>query len=111
MNYGSQLYDVAKLAHSILGLYDHIVAGQYVLSVDSNHFSFRIFGADDVEEIQGAFRRHSFLPGISVHSIEKTLPLLFIAMLPLHGDSVGRQTALLANALRLYADTFVKRLS
>jgi hypothetical protein len=111
MNYGSQLYDVAKLAHSILGLYDHIVAGQYVLSVDNNHFSFRIFGAEDVEEIQGAFRRHSFLPGISVHSIEKTLPLLFIAMLPLHGDSAGRQTALLANALRLYADTFVKGLS
>lgn len=111
MVYGSQLYDVAKLAHSILGLYDHIVAGQYALSVDGQRFSFRIFGAEDVEEIQGAFRRHSFAPGLSARSIEKTLPLLFIAMLPLHADSASRQTALLANAIRLYADTFEDRLN
>lgn len=111
MLYGSQLYDVAKLAHSILGLYDHIVAGQYELSVEGQHFSFRIFGADDVEEIQGAFRRHRFLPSVSAVAIEKTLPLLFIAMLPLHADSDSRQTALLANAIRLYADTLDDSLS
>jgi hypothetical protein len=111
MVYGSQLYDLAKLAHSILGLYDHIMAGQYELSVDSQSFSFRIFGADDVEEIQRVFRRHSFVPGLNVGAIEKTLPLLFISMLPLHSDSVGRQTALLANAMRLYANTFDNRLS
>lgn len=111
MVFGSQVYDVAKLAHSILGLYDHIVAGQYALSVERQHFSFRIFGADDVEEIQGAFRRHSFMPGICMGAIEKTLPLLFIAMLPLHADSARRQTALLANAIRLYAETFHDRLN
>ncbi|ESS15107.1 hypothetical protein MOLA814_00682 [Betaproteobacteria bacterium MOLA814] len=111
MVYGSQLYDVAKLAHSILGLYDHIVAGQYALSVDGQHFTFRIFGAEDVEEIQSAFRRHSFVPGLCARSIEKTLPLLFIAMLPLHADSVSRQTALLANAMRLYAGSFEDRLN
>jgi hypothetical protein len=108
---GSQLYEVAKLAHSIIGLYDHIVAGQYTLKVDKCHFSFQIFGAEDVEEIQGAFRRHSFIPGISLRSIEKTLPLLFIAMLPLHSDSSERQKALLANALRLYADAFIREIN
>lgn len=106
MLYGSQLYDLAKLAHSIIGLYDHIVAGQYALSVKGQHFSFRIFGSKDVEEIQGAFRKHIFVPGVSMGAIEKTLPLLFIAMLPLHADSASRQTALLANAMRLYAGTF-----
>jgi len=111
MLYGSQLYDVAKLTHSILGLYDHIVAGQYALSVDGQRFSFRIFGADDVEEIQEAFRRYSFVPGVSVGAVEKTLPLLFIAMLPLHADSTIRQTALLANVMRLYANTFEDRLN
>ena len=111
MVYGSQLYDVAKLAHSILGLYDHIVAEQYALSVDGQNFSFRIIGADDVEEIQLAFRRHTFVPGVSAAAIEKTLPLLFIAMLPLHADSAYRQTALLANAMRLYAKTFEDRLN
>ena len=111
MEFGSQLYDIAKLAHSILGLYDHIVAGQYALSVEGQHLSFRIFGAEDVEEIQSAFRRHIFLPGICATAIEKSLPLLFIAMLPLHADSGSRQSALLANALRIYADTFLDRLN
>lgn len=106
MVYGSQLYDAAKLAHSILGLYDHILAGQYALSVDGQNFAFRIFGAEDVEEIQDAFRRHSFVPGVCAVAVEKTLPLLFIAMLPLHADSASRQTALLANAMRLYVETF-----
>ncbi len=76
-----------------------------------NIFSFQIFGADDVGEIQAAFKRHVFLPGVSVEEIEKTLPLLFIAMLPLHSDSVDRQMALLANAIRLYTDVFIERLS
>ncbi len=111
MHCGSQLYEVAKLAHSIIGLYDHIVAGQYTLSIDNYNFSFQIFAAEDVEEIQGAFRRHSFLPGISMRSIEKTLPLLFIAMLSLHSDSAERQKALLANALRLYADAFIREIN
>ena len=111
MLYGSQLYDLAKLAHSILGLYDHIVAGQYALSVDGQHFSFQIFGADDVEEIQSVFRQRSFVPGVCAVEIERALPLLFIAMLPLHVDSASRQTALLANALRLYANTFEGRLN
>lgn len=106
MIYGSQLYDIAKLAHSILGLYDHIVAGQYELSVDGEFFYLRIFYSDDVEETQRAFRQHCFVPGLSAEMIEKTLPLLFIAMLPLHADSVSRQTALLANAMRLYAEAF-----
>lgn len=102
MIYGSQLYDVAKLAHSVIGLYDHIIAGQYELSVNDLSFSFRIFGAEDVLDIQNAFRKQIFLPGLNMKAIEKSLPLLFIAMLPLHYDSKSRQMALLANALRLY---------
>ena len=109
MIFGSQLYDVAKLAHSVIGLYDHIIAGQYSLSVDRQKFNFRIFSAEDVEEIQGAFRKHSFIPGVSASSIEKTLPLLFIAMLPLHSDSPIRQKALLANVMRLYVNAFTVR--
>jgi len=51
------------------------------------------------------------VPGVSVGAVEKTLPLLFIAMLPLHADSTIRQTALLANVMRLYANTFEDRLN
>ncbi len=107
MIHGSQLYDAAKLAHSILGLYDHIVAGQYELAVDGQDYRFKVFSAGDVEEVQRAFRKHQFVPGVSAESIAKTLPLLFIAMLPLHADSARRQFALLANAMRLYAESYL----
>lgn len=110
MMYGSQLYDVAKLAHSILGLYDHIVAGQYSLSIDGQQFWFKVFSTNEVEEIQCVFRRQNFLPGVSMSAIERTLPVLFIAMLPLHADSVNRQTALLANAMRLYSEDYNNKL-
>lgn len=111
MIYGSQLYDVAKLAHSILGLYDHIIAGQFALSVHDQHFSFQIFSAENIHEIQHAYRQHSFMPKLNAAAIEKTLPLLFIAMLPLHVDSTSRQTALLANAMRLYANNFQDKMN
>ncbi|NLR75014.1 hypothetical protein [Leeia aquatica] len=106
MIFGSQLYDVAKLAHSVIGLYDHIIAGQYHLSVANNNFTFSLYGEGDVEEIQAAFRRREFGASACMSDVEKILPLLFIAMLPLHKDSPRRQMALLANALRLYVAAY-----
>jgi hypothetical protein len=111
MLFGSQIYDIAKLAHSILGLYDHIIAGQFEMSVEGGVFSFRIFVADDIEEIQNAFRNHSIMFGMQPDLIEKILPLLFISMLPLHADSKWRQLALLANAIRIHAETHGKGLN
>ena len=35
--FGDLRYDIGKLAHSVLGLYDHIVAGHFVLEDDDRH--------------------------------------------------------------------------
>jgi hypothetical protein len=108
MIFGSQIYDIAKLAHSIIGLYDHIIAGQFELSIVDNKFSFRVFFEADIEEIQNEFKQHPIMSDLQDGLIEKILPLIFISMLPLHVDSTTRQYALLANALRLYANSFAK---
>jgi len=107
MQYGSQLYDLAKLAHSVIGLYDYIIAESYTLEVVENKFYFNICGIEQVEEIQCLFRKLNLIPQIPMASIEKILPLLFISMLPLHSDSYIRQQALLANALRLYVISYL----
>ena len=103
MLFGSQVYDYAKLLHSVVGLYDHIMAEKYILSATMNDYRLEILFAEDLPDIQNRFRSYELIPGISAFQVEVLLPLLFFAMLPLHSDSKNRQNALLANALRLYA--------
>lgn len=102
--FGDQRYDIAKLHHSVIGLYDFILAGRYdlVWSADRD-IQFRPPSDTRITRVQAIFlesmfHRHTTQTaaslGISI--------LLFLAMLPLHSDNAVRQRALLANALRLY---------
>ena len=105
--YGDLRYDLAKLTHSVIGLYDHILAGAYTLK--SEHevglwtFELEIHIDERVRGIQNAFIGREFLPGLKPLDVMPLTILLFISMLPLHSDEPRRQLALLANALRLYA--------
>ena len=38
--YGDQKYDLAKLAHSVIGLYDFIIAGRYSIEVDADGYEY-----------------------------------------------------------------------
>ena len=104
--YGDFRYDVAKLAHSIVGMYDFIIGGRC---------NYNALGDYDVElsfeenkvvtQSQKFFLQQQFasytLKELSVYPI---LIHLFLSMLPLHSDHPERQQAFLANALRLYVD-------
>ncbi|MGM8898068.1 MULTISPECIES: hypothetical protein [unclassified Psychrobacter] len=100
--YGDQRYDIAKLTHSVIGLYDHIIANRYKLEVIEDYqynLSFEL--SSEIEEFQHFFLTKSF-NGIEVKSIMPLTVLLFLSMLPLHSDREDRQQALLINAIRLY---------
>ena len=105
--YGDLKYDLAKLTHSVIGLYDHIIAGAY--SLDRNYgldicsFELKIYIDERTEAVQKSFMNCEFLPGLKPIDVIPLTILLFISMLPLHADEPHRQDALLANALRLYA--------
>tara|TARA_B110000211_G_C14092983_1_gene560430 strand:+ start:1848 stop:3434 length:1587 start_codon:yes stop_codon:yes gene_type:complete len=101
--YGDYRYDIAKLSHSILGLYDWIIAGYYQVDISDYIIRFHI------EEPKGYERTSE----IFIAEIAKRFDLnkenlyamqiqLFISMLPLHADDVLRQKALFSNAFRLY---------
>ena len=104
--YGDLRYDVAKLAHSVLGLYDFIIGGRFVYGEVGYHDITFSFGTEErVIRIQQLFRTKQFagytLKELSIYPI---MIHLFLSMLPLHSDNSSRQKAMLANALRLYVE-------
>lgn len=102
--YGDMRYDVAKLAHSVLGMYDFIVGGNFILRENGDYDVTLEFVEDHVLcEVQSYFKDMHFA-GFSLQEL-KIYPILvhlFLSMLPLHHDQPLRQRAMLANALRLY---------
>ncbi|MDR1339829.1 MAG: hypothetical protein LBK58_07250 [Prevotellaceae bacterium] len=104
--YGDIRYDVAKLAHSVLGLYDFILGGHFHYSeTDEYNVELQFFIGETTVQIQEYFKNMKFA-GYSLEElcVYPILIHLFFSMLPLHDDSPLRQKALLANALRLYVE-------
>lgn len=104
--YGDFRYDVGKLAHSILGLYDFIIGGMFEYSEHTPYdVNLQFEVSEDLRQIQDYFRKQTF-GGYSITELS-TYPVLihlFLSMLPLHSDYPTRQKAMLANALRLYVE-------
>jgi hypothetical protein len=103
--FGDKRYDLAKLYHSIIGLYDFIIAGRfnYSQSSDGSQFIFEPLCSPQQAQIEQLFLdmviaesgiSHSEILAINVH--------LFLSMLPLHYDRPDRQSAMIANAYRLF---------
>jgi len=105
--HGDPRYDVAKLHHSVIGLYDFLLAGRYWLdSPDPRHFSLAFPVEATHRDVQGLFAERMFSTAIrgSDPAIQAASVLLFLAMLPLHDEDPARQRAFVANALRLFVE-------
>jgi hypothetical protein len=105
-SFGDLAYDLAKLTHSILGLYDFIIAGAFDLNfnLDSEkaQFNILIFCDDRIKSIQKRFKDSVLVDKLRPLDVMPLTILLFLSMLPLHADNPKRQLAFLANALYLY---------
>lgn len=103
--YGDIRYDVAKLYHSAVGLYDHIIAGNFAFERNGDlEFSLELPSTPSVRLVRDVFLEQRFA-GMTT-SQASALPisiLLFLSMPPLHSDDPKRQMALLANGLRLFS--------
>lgn len=101
--YGDTRYDIAKLSHSILGLYDWIIAGYYEVEINQQEIQFLLDVPNSIKGIQQLFLsliKDKFQ--LSSKALYAMQIQLFLSMLPLHSDDVKRQQALMANAFRLY---------
>jgi hypothetical protein len=108
--HGDLRYDVAKLAHSIVGRYDQIIAGRYRMSEgDGRRYDISFEAAPHHEWLEDAFKKLE-VGGLQAGGTEvRAVTIgLFLSMLPLHSDRPDRQQAFIANALRLYADLEIR---
>jgi hypothetical protein len=102
--YGDPCYDLAKLAHSIVGRYDHIIAGRYTMSAnDGYRLSISFERAPQQEWLEKLFAELvATRTGLARQEVHAVMIGLFLSMLPLHADRPDRQRAFIANALRLF---------
>jgi hypothetical protein len=102
--FGDLRYDLGKLAHSVLGLYDFIVAGFYLLRRDDQALYFRVL-SERCLPVQRLFAGTAFAGRTPAQwQAYPVMVLLFLSMLPLHADDPRRQLALMANGIRLYLE-------
>lgn len=92
-NYGDIKYDIAKLRHSVSGNYDFITNKLYSISVLSNKIHLNVFQEKIHNEI-GNYFDDLITRCWDLNQIKLIEGLLFISMLPLHGDDIKRQHAL-----------------
>jgi hypothetical protein len=102
--HGDRRYEIGKLAHSVLGLYDHIMAGYFELAVDGQALRLRLL-AEHSAPLQRLFLATPFAGRLPVAwDCRPLMVVLFLSMLPLHADNALRQQALMANGIRLYLE-------
>jgi hypothetical protein len=102
--YGDLRYDMAKLAHSVFGRYDQIIAGRYDIPPgDGVRFAISFEQAPHHAWLEEMLRGMAVdgvpMASRQIHAISISL---FLSMLPLHAERPDRQRAFIANALRLY---------
>jgi len=93
-------YDIAKLSHSICGLYDYITSGQYRIELNRSmqfelHINFD--NAEYKKLLYSNLERNGFHCGL-VRLYEASL---FLSMLPLHIDNPNKVFAFLLIALQI----------
>lgn len=102
--YGIPEYDLAKLAHSVLGGYDLIIANymQGSLLSKSIEIDLSFIESERWQKVARSFtysnlyqsQKHEFLFAMVIH--------LFLSMLPLHSDRPDRQVSIFGAAILFY---------
>lgn len=90
-------YDVAKLSHSICGLYDFFNSGLHQIVLDSG-LQFRLEIDFDNSRYKEIFRRYAEESGYAYPLVRLYEASLFLSMLPLHMDNPQKVFGFVLNA-------------
>ena len=100
--YGDPRYELAKLFHSVDGKYDFIINDQFRLNYDSDKaiIKYKINdGLIKYDLYQAFIAVFSDVIGKDIKKIHFIEALLFLSMIPLHGESESQQMVMLATGL------------
>lgn len=97
--YGDKYYELAKLSHSVDGMYDFIVEDMFELEEKELDFNYTIKCENKYFLIKDVFYKNfNNEERIKIKFIQA---LLFLSMLPLHKDKPKRQKIMLGVGMRL----------
>lgn len=100
--YGDPRYDIAKLRHSVCGLYDFILADMFTYTqIAPNVFNFQIFSNEETPIISSHFDNMIQEAGYDIKQIRFIEGLMFVSMIPLHADKPQRQIVMYLQGLKL----------
>lgn len=102
--FGDIRYDVAKLQHSVDGLYEAFITDKFKVEQRGNFYYFDIkAGSVGNEEINLAYEsfHNTFFPTFNMKEIKIIQGCIFIGMCARHYDSMERQRAMYLTGIRL----------
>ena len=101
--YGDPLYDLAKLAHSIEGDYDLILAGRFTLARSDVEVHLSVHASAEQERIKSLFARwQDRTESDRLSRVRLVESLLFLSLVPLHADNPAAQEAFLVRGLERF---------
>ena len=103
--YGDSRYDVAKLRHSVGGLYDFVVFDMYRLVERDGEFTAEVFAPESTQIVADYLDRMAVAAGYDLDEIAFAEGLLFLSMLPLHAGADDRQKMMYLTALTRFEQT------
>ena len=89
--YGDPRYDIAKLRHSVSGLYDFIVSDMFQIEESSEEFAAQVYANGTPKKVGQEFDRMLDANGFDSNEIKFIEGLLFVSMVPLHNGHRDRQ--------------------
>lgn len=104
--YGDPRYDLAKLRHSLAGLYDYIVSDLFKVELKGNYINYQIFAPEEKQQIAEMLDSAIVEAGYDLREIQFIEGLLFLSMLPLHKDKPQRQQLMFVRGIQLMNQLF-----
>jgi hypothetical protein len=98
--YGPRIYDVAKLAHSVLGKYDFLISGQFRLTGSFPAYNLSIAEPEHYKDILTMFVTEYLQNYYSLEEIRLLSSLILVSIPLLHMDEPHRATALILNGIK-----------
>jgi dTDP-glucose pyrophosphorylase len=103
--YGDPRYDVAKLYHSVFGLYDFITNDLFQVNCEGDQWQLQLRSRPDHRQICQRFEQ-VFFAEFDRREILLLTGLLFASMPALHYDAPRRQVAMYLRALMILDEVF-----
>lgn len=102
--YGDSRYDMAKLRHSLVGLYDYIVSDLFNIEHTEKGFTYELFEDEKNKDLALYTDNCIEKNGYDLKEIKLIEGILFLSMIPYHADNRERQQMMYIRSIEILND-------